>query len=58
MSKPGEAPKDKDKDAEKASITGVIERSPESARIILVGSSSFLSDDILSLSPRSTAHNI
>jgi len=39
----------KDKDAEKPSITGVIERSPESARIILIGSSSFLSDDILSL---------
>jgi ABC-2 type transport system permease protein len=31
----------------KASITGVIERSPDSARIILVGSSSFLSDDLL-----------
>jgi ABC-2 type transport system permease protein len=37
------------KDKEKPSITGVIERSPESARIILIGSSSFLSDDILSL---------
>ena len=34
---------------EKATITGVIEHSPESARIILIGSSSFLSDDILSL---------
>ena len=31
----------------KPSITGVIERSPESARIILVGSSSFLSDELL-----------
>jgi ABC-2 type transport system permease protein len=41
--------KDKEKDAERASITGVIQRSPESARIILVGSSGFLSDDILSL---------
>lgn len=39
----------KAKDAEKPSITGVIEHSPESARIILIGSSSFLSDDILSL---------
>ncbi len=38
---------DKDK---KPSITGVIDRSPESARIILVGSSTFLSDDILNLS--------
>jgi ABC-2 type transport system permease protein len=47
VSKPGEKPEDKD--AEKASITGVIEHSPESARIILIGSSSFLSDDILSL---------
>ncbi|MGO9544051.1 MAG: Gldg family protein [Rhodomicrobium sp.] len=37
------------KDAERPSITGVIERSPESARIILIGSGSFLSDDILSL---------
>ena len=46
-SKAGEA--GKDKDAEKPSITGVIDHSPESARIILVGSSSFLSDDILSL---------
>jgi ABC-2 type transport system permease protein len=34
---------------EKATITGVIGRSPESARIILIGSSSFLSDDVLSL---------
>ena len=47
MSKPGEKPTDKD--AEKPSITGVIEHSPESARIILIGSGSFLSDDILSL---------
>ncbi len=47
VSKPGDAPGDKD--AEKPSITGVIERSPESARIILIGSSTFLSDDILSL---------
>ncbi len=39
----------KDKDAQKPSITGVIEHSPESARIILIGSGSFLSDDILSL---------
>ena len=48
VSKPGEvAPKDKE--GEKASITSVIQRSPESARIILIGSSSFLSDDILAL---------
>jgi ABC-2 type transport system permease protein len=39
----------KDKEAQKPSITGVIERSPESARLILIGSSGFLSDDILSL---------
>jgi ABC-2 type transport system permease protein len=48
LSKPGEAAP-KDKEGEKASITGVIEHSPESARIILIGSSSFLSDDILAL---------
>ena len=47
VSKPGEMPAGND--AEKASITGVIEHSPESARIILIGSGSFLSDDILSL---------
>ena len=62
QSKPEAAP------AEKASITTVIERSPESARIILIGSSSFLSDDILSmltqvdrtqyLAPLSFAQNI
>ncbi len=34
---------------EKPSITGVIERSPESARIIVVGSNSFLSDEVLGL---------
>jgi ABC-2 type transport system permease protein len=34
-------------EASKPSITGVIERSPDSARIILVGSSSFLSDELL-----------
>ncbi|HZV20737.1 MAG TPA: Gldg family protein, partial [Hyphomicrobiales bacterium] len=34
---------------QKPSITTVIDRSPESARIILIGSSSFLSDDVLSL---------
>jgi ABC-2 type transport system permease protein len=33
----------------KPAITGVIERSPESARIILVGSSTFLTDDVLNL---------
>jgi ABC-2 type transport system permease protein len=43
------AAENKDKDAQKPSITGVIERSPESARLILIGSSGFLSDDILSL---------
>lgn len=34
---------------QKPAITGVIERSPESARIILIGSSSFLSDEVLSV---------
>jgi ABC-2 type transport system permease protein len=34
---------------QKPTITGVIDRSPESARIILIGSGSFLSDDVLSL---------
>jgi ABC-2 type transport system permease protein len=34
---------------EKASITSVIDRSPDGARIILLGSGSFLSDDVLSL---------
>jgi ABC-2 type transport system permease protein len=43
---PGEPQPKKD---EKASITGVIERSPQSARIILIGSSTFLTDDILNL---------
>jgi ABC-2 type transport system permease protein len=42
------APNTAQKD-DKPSITGVIERSPESARIVLLGSSSFLSDDVLSL---------
>ncbi len=41
-------PNDPAKKAEsKPSITGVIERSPESARVILVGSGSFLSDELL-----------
>jgi ABC-2 type transport system permease protein len=43
---------DAEKQAEadkKPSITGVIERSPQSARIILVGSSTFLTDDVLNL---------
>ncbi len=51
-SEEAEAGKDKAAPAqkeEKATITGVIERSPESARIIVIGSSSFLSDDVLSL---------
>jgi ABC-2 type transport system permease protein len=34
---------------QKPSITGVIDHSAESARLILLGSSSFLSDDVLSL---------
>jgi ABC-2 type transport system permease protein len=34
---------------QKPTITGVIERSPESARIILIGSSSFVSDEIIEL---------
>ena len=37
----------KPKEEAKPSITGVIERSPDSARIILVGSSSFLADELL-----------
>jgi gliding motility-associated transport system permease protein/gliding motility-associatede transport system auxiliary component len=37
-----------DKDG-KASITGVIGRSPESSRLILIGSGTFLSDDVLQL---------
>ncbi len=45
--KPDAKADDKDK---KPTITGVIERSPESGRIILVASSTFLSDDILNLS--------
>lgn len=45
--KPGET--GAGKEAEKPSITSVIEHSPDSARIILIGSNSFLSDDILSL---------
>jgi ABC-2 type transport system permease protein len=44
--KPDAAEKPKE---EKASITSVIEKSPESARIILLSSGSFLSDDVLSL---------
>ncbi len=36
-------------EAERSTFGSVIERSPESARIILVGSSTFLSDDILNL---------
>ncbi len=48
ISKPGDVAAKK-KEGEKATITGVIQRSPESARIILIGSSSFLSDDILAL---------
>ncbi len=51
--KANDADAGKDKDAapakEKPSITGVIDRSPSSARIILIGSGSFLSDDVLSL---------
>jgi ABC-2 type transport system permease protein len=43
------SPDGKEGEKDKPSITNVIDRSPESARIILVGSSSFLSDDILNL---------
>ena len=42
-------PGQQDTEKEKPSVTTVIERSPGSARIILLGSSTFLSDDILSL---------
>ncbi len=41
--------RDSAKSNEQPSITGVIDHSPESARIILLGSNSFLSDDVLSL---------
>jgi len=37
------------KKAGKPVITGVIERSPDSARIVLLGSSSFFSDEVLNL---------
>jgi ABC-2 type transport system permease protein len=40
---------DAPKEDNKPSITGVIDRSPASARIILIGSNSFLSDDIINL---------
>ncbi len=43
------ADKAKDKKDDKPTITGVLERSPQSARIILISSSSFLSDDIINL---------
>ena len=46
--KKAKTPEAKEKD-KPASITGVIERSPESARIILLGSGSFLSDEVLEL---------
>ncbi|WP_035982305.1 Gldg family protein [Bradyrhizobium sp. STM 3843] len=46
--KPAAAPKDGPKN-DKPSITGVIGRSPESARLILIGSGTFLSDDVLQL---------
>jgi len=39
----------KDATDQKPSVTSVIERSPESARIILVSSGSFLSDEVLEL---------
>ena len=39
----------KDATDQKPSVTSVIERSPESARIILVSSDSFLSDEVLEL---------
>ncbi len=46
---PETASGEKSPEPEKPRVTGVIERSPRSARIILVGSSTFLSDDILNL---------
>ncbi|NJM35983.1 MAG: ABC transporter permease, partial [Rhodomicrobium sp.] len=45
----GAGPDKADGKDKKPTITGVIERSPESARIILVGSSTFLTDDVLNL---------
>ncbi len=47
QSKPDANDPNKPKTEAKPSITGVIEHSPDSARIILVSSSSFLSDDLL-----------
>jgi ABC-2 type transport system permease protein len=44
--KPVDAKDDKDK---KPTITSVIDHSPDSARIILLGSNTFLSDDVLNL---------
>ena len=46
--KPAENKPADDKD-KKPTITGVIDHSPDSARIILVGSNTFLSDDVLNL---------
>ncbi|MGJ5140773.1 Gldg family protein [Bradyrhizobium oligotrophicum] len=46
--KPDDAAKTAAADA-KPSITGVISRSPESARLIVIGSGTFLSDDVLQL---------
>jgi ABC-2 type transport system permease protein len=40
---------DDDKKEDKPSITGVIDRSPDSARIVVIGSNSFLSDEIMKL---------
>ncbi|MFQ6018026.1 MAG: Gldg family protein [Kiloniellaceae bacterium] len=44
-----DAPDAAAKEEKKPVISGVIERSPDSARLILLGSSSFLSDDVLGL---------
>lgn len=45
----GENAEKTDDDKEEPLVTGVIERSPDSARIVLLASSSFLSDDVLDL---------
>ena len=41
--------KDKDEEEEKTVVSSIIERSSDSARIILISSNSFASDDVLSL---------
>ncbi|MDJ0947751.1 MAG: Gldg family protein [Alphaproteobacteria bacterium] len=46
---PGDATEDKAEEKKAPVISGVIDRSPESARLILLGSTSFLSDSVLDI---------